>query len=126
MAKGNNEYEAPAINLIGTGTSINGDITSNGDIRIDGILNGNLTTKGKLVVGETGKITGDISCKNADVFGYVEGMLTVSDLLSLKATSTVSGEMNIGRIAIEPGCKFNGICKMTDAPLNGNKTEIKP
>lgn len=126
MAKGNNEYEAPAINLIGTGTLINGDVNSNGDVRIDGILNGNLSTKGKLVIGETGKITGDVSCKNADIFGYVEGIISVADLLSLKTTSTVTGEMNIGRIAIEPGCKFNGVCKMTEVSTsNGNKPENK-
>ena len=86
MAK-NNETENNAINLIGIGTEITGDINSNGDIRIDGTLNGNLITKGKVVIGETGKVKGEISCKNSDVSGTVERKLIVTQLLSLKVTS---------------------------------------
>jgi len=89
MAKPVETTESNKINLIGAGTSIKGEINStNGDIRIDGNLNGNLTTNGKLVVGPTGIIVGDISCKNADVFGKIEGRVSVSELLSLKATLT--------------------------------------
>ncbi len=109
------EFDSSAINLLGAGTTINGDIVSNGDIRINGILNGNLTTKGRLIVGETGKIKGEVTCKNADILGNIEGKISVSDLLSLKATSNISGEIFVGRIAIEPGCKFNGTCKMLDS-----------
>lgn len=129
MAKGSEEFDSSAINLLGAGTTINGDINSNGDIRINGVLTGNLSTKGRVIIGDTGKIKGEISCKNADIMGMVEGTLTVTDLLSLKATATVTGEVTIGRIAIEPGCKFNGNCKMTE---NGNsfnidsKSEKKP
>ena len=129
MAKGNEEFDSTAINLLGAGTTINGDINSNGDIRINGVLTGNLITKGRVIIGETGKIKGEISCKNADILGLVEGSLTVSDLLSLKSTATVIGEITIGRIAIEPGCKFNGNCKMTDIPTftqnNDKKTDAK-
>ena len=120
MAKGNEEFDSTAINLLGAGTTINGDINSNGDIRINGVLTGNLVTKGRVIIGDTGKIKGEISCKNADILGLVEGRLTVTDLLSLKSTATVIGEITIGRIAIEPGCKFNGNCKMTEVPGNYN------
>lgn len=116
MAKTNEEFDSTAINLIGAGTTINGDINSNGDIRLNGILTGNLTTKGRIIIGETGKINGDIVCKNADIMGYVEGKINVSDLLTLKSTASIIGEITIGRIAIEPGCKFNGTCKMTEIP----------
>ena len=102
------------INLLGAGTTITGDINSNGDIRINGVLTGNLSTKGRVIIGESGKIKGDINCKNADILGLIEGSLTVSDLLTLKSTASVTGEVTIGKIAIEPGCKFNGACKMTD------------
>ena len=130
MAKGTEEFDSTAINLLGAGTTITGDINSNGDIRINGILTGNLSTKGRVIIGESGKIKGDINCKNADILGFVEGRLTVTDLLTLKATANVNGEVTIGKIAVEPGCKFNGSCKMTDLG-NGNdprfekKTDVK-
>ncbi len=114
MAKNNEEFDSTAINLLGVGTNINGDINSNGDIRINGILIGNLTTKGRVIIGDTGKIKGEINCKNADILGQIEGKLFVTESLSLKATASITGEITIGRISIEPGCKFNGICKMTD------------
>ena len=67
------EQENNTINLIGVGTDINGDIESSGDIRFDGTLKGNLKTKGKVVIGATGIIKGEVSCKNSDVEGKVEG-----------------------------------------------------
>ncbi len=112
------EFDSSTINLLGAGTTINGDITCNGDIRINGVLNGNLTTKGRLIVGESGKIKGEVTCKNADILGNIEGKISVSDLLSLKATSNILGEIFVGRISIEPVCKFNGTCKK----LDGNAT----
>ena len=128
MAKSNEEFDSTAINLLGAGTTIVGDINSNGDIRINGILTGNLTTKGRVIIGETGKIKGEITCKNADILGLVEGKFVVTDLLSLKSTATVIGEVTIGRIAIEPGCRFNGSCKMTEiaSTYGENKSDKKP
>jgi cytoskeletal protein CcmA (bactofilin family) len=131
MAK-NNETENNAINLIGIGTEITGDINSNGDIRIDGTLNGNLITKGKVVIGETGKVKGEISCKNSDVSGTVEGKLIVSQLLSLKVTARVNGDMQTNKLAIEPGSKFTGNCNMSEEitihepPKQTFKREFKP
>ncbi len=107
------ETENNVINQIGVGTEITGDIATNGDIRIDGILNGNLKTKGKLVIGETGAIKGEISCKNAVVEGSVNGKIAVTELLTLKATSSLNGDINTRRLAIEPGAKFTGHCSMT-------------
>ena len=107
------EIENNAINLIGVGTEIKGDISSNGDIRIDGILQGNLKTKGKVVIGETGTVKGEIKCKNSDVEGNIEGKIHVTELLSLKATSNLAGDIIARKLAIEPGSKFTGNCKMT-------------
>jgi cytoskeletal protein CcmA (bactofilin family) len=128
MAKSNEDFDSTAINLLGVGTTIIGDINSNGDIRINGTLTGNLTTKGRVIIGETGKINGEINCKNADILGLVEGKLFATESLSLKATASIVGEITIGRIAIEPGCKFNGTCKMTDNNSfnNDNKIDKKP
>jgi len=85
-----NETDNTTINLISNGTDITGDIKSNGDIRIDGSLKGNLNTKGKVVIGPTGKINGEIICRNSEVSGIIEGKITVSQLLNLKASSKYS------------------------------------
>jgi cytoskeletal protein CcmA (bactofilin family) len=109
-----NETETPAINLVSNGTDITGDIKSSGDIRIDGSLAGNLNTKGKVVIGTTGKIKGEVVCKNSEVSGTVEGRIIVNQLLILKASSKIFGDIATTRLSIEPGAIFSGNCKMSD------------
>jgi cytoskeletal protein CcmA (bactofilin family) len=123
MAKNNETEITAAINLIGVGTEIKGDISSNGDIRIDGSLNGNLSTTGKLVIGETGKINGEIVCKNSEVLGEIKGKIKVSELLSLKATSKIFGDIATKKLAIEPGSKFTGNCNMGEESVSFSKPE---
>ena len=118
MAKYNGETENGGINLIGLGTDIKGNINSNSDIRIDGSLNGNLNTTGKVVIGESGFVKGEITCKNGDVSGKVEGKINVSELLSLKASSQVYGDMIVNKLSVEPGCVFTGNCKMDSKSIN--------
>ncbi|MFO7369703.1 MAG: polymer-forming cytoskeletal protein [Bacteroidales bacterium] len=107
------ETENNVINQIGVGTEITGDVTTNNDIRFDGALTGNLKTKGKVVIGETGSVKGEIFCKNSVLEGKVEGKINVSELLTLKATSSLTGDIVTRRLAIEPGAKFSGNCNMT-------------
>jgi cytoskeletal protein CcmA (bactofilin family) len=109
-----NEPDSTSINLISVGTEIIGDIKSSGDIRIDGSVKGNLNTKGKVVIGLTGKVSGEINCKNSEISGLVEGKLLVGQLLSLKNTSKVIGDIATSKLSIEPGAKFSGNCKMID------------
>ncbi|MBK8806526.1 MAG: polymer-forming cytoskeletal protein [Bacteroidales bacterium] len=104
--------EPSSTNMITAGTTITGDIICNGDIRIEGNLLGNLTTKGKLVIGATGEIKGEIACQNSDIEGFVEGKIIVGELLSLKATSRMIGDVVTNRLAIEPGAIFTGTCSM--------------
>lgn len=111
MAK-NITMETPTINMIGKGTIIKGDIKSDGDFRIDGTLNGSINSNGKIVVGQTGIIDGEINCQNADISGAVKATIKVRELLSLKASSRVNGEVYTGKLAIEPGAKFTGTCNM--------------
>jgi cytoskeletal protein CcmA (bactofilin family) len=118
MAK-SNEIESTSINLISNGTEIIGDIKSTGDIRIDGFLTGNLNIKGKVVIGPTGKISGEVICKNSEVSGFIEGKITVEQLLSLKASSTILGDIATSKLSIEPGAKFSGNCKMIDDEKRG-------
>jgi len=131
MAKYNNEVETKTINLIGAGTEITGDIVSNGDIRIDGMLVGNLSTKGKVVIGETGRVKGEVNCKNSDVSGEIEGKIVVSELLSLKISARVNGDIQTSKLAIEPGSKFTGNCNMMESGassygIKSESTEKKP
>ena len=118
MAKEIHEINPQVINLIAKGTRITGDIISDGDIRIDGELSGNLDTKGRLVVGASGRLTGDISCKSCEIAGTYKGKLNIAELLSLKASSNVSGDIVTGKLSIEPGAYFAGTCTMSDEPAN--------
>lgn len=104
--------DTASINLIGNGTAIVGDMTSNGDVRIDGTLKGNITINGKLVVGSTGKIEGNVTCQNADISGEIHGKVEISELLSLKASSKLMGDIITGKISIEPNATFTGTCSM--------------
>jgi len=120
------EQENHAINLIGVGTEIKGDVESTGDIRFDGSLVGNIRTKGKVVIGTTGSVKGEITCKNADVEGKIEGKINVQELLSLKASSVLLGDIIAKRLAIEPGARFTGYCNMnTDSTFKDAGQEFK-
>jgi cytoskeletal protein CcmA (bactofilin family) len=124
-----NEPDNTTINLISIGTDITGDVKSNGDIRIDGSLSGNLNTKGKVVVGATGKVKGEVICKNSEVAGIIEGKITVGQLLNLKASSKIYGDIVTSKLSIEPGAVFSGNCKMSDTDNNagsGTNKEKEP
>jgi len=108
-------------NTIVTGTTIKGDVTASGDFRIDGTLIGSITCKGKIVVGETGTIEGEIDCQNADLSGTIKAKVKVEQLLSLKASAKLNGEVTTNKISIEPGAKFSGSCNM-DGGMNKPQT----
>jgi len=108
----NSEGDASAINIIRSGTEINGDINCKGDIRIEGKLVGNLKTEGKVVVGESGVIEGTVECANATISGGMKVNITVNELLTLKATANLVGEIVTNKLQIEPGANFSGSCKM--------------
>lgn len=120
-----NETENNTINLVSNGTDITGDIKSTGDIRIDGSLTGNLNTKGKVVIGQTGRVNGEIDCKNSEISGTVEGSVIVSQLLNLKASSKIFGDIVTSKLSIEPGALFSGTCKMSENDNNGGVSAIK-
>jgi len=132
--KNNESNDHASINLIGAGTHIKGEIKSTGDIRIDGTLEGPVTSKGKIIVGNTGSVQGEINCKNADFFGKVDAKVKVEELLSLKSTAKLKGEITTDKLAIEPGAIFSGTCNMDNSKINKesaysaplkNKTETK-
>ena len=113
--------ESPARNLIGKGTVIKGDVDSSGDIRVDGHLIGSLKSNGKIVIGQTGMVEGDITCKQADISGVVKGVLKCEELTSLKSTSRVEIDLITKQLYIEVGAIFTGKCQMTQSTVQQTK-----
>ncbi len=112
MARNNNQPTEGVINRIVEDTHITGELKSSSNIRIDGSLSGNLMTTGKLVLGASGIIEGDVTCEHAEIEGRIKGKISVRQLLSLKASSKVEGEIFTDKISIEPGAVFTGTCNM--------------
>jgi cytoskeletal protein CcmA (bactofilin family) len=99
-------------NRIVEGTAIKGNILSSADFRLDGQLLGDFQSKGKLVVGPTGSVMGNIICENCDIEGKFEGKIQVLETLTLKEGAFVKGEVICGKLSIEPGATFNASCDM--------------
>ena len=99
-------------NVIGKGTVLEGNIETFGNIRIEGKVIGNVKSKSKIALGTGSHIDGNITAQNADIEGEVKGRIEISDLLVLKATAVVHGDIATGKLVVEPGAVFNGSCKM--------------
>lgn len=115
-----------SINLIGTGTTIEGDIKSSGDIRVDGTVYGSVQSKAKVVLGATGLVEGDINSQNADISGTIKGKTVCSELLFLKATARVTGDIITGKLVVEVGATFTGSCNMGPVIKDMKYGENKP
>ena len=100
------------INSIMEGTSIEGEIKSDSNLRVDGRVKGTIHVKGRLIVGQSGSIEGEVVCQSSDIEGTVVGRINCQDLLSLKATAKLQGDINTKKLAIEPGAVFTGNCSM--------------
>ncbi|MBS1570214.1 MAG: polymer-forming cytoskeletal protein [Bacteroidetes bacterium] len=100
------------INSIMEGTTIEGELRSDSNVRIDGRVKGTINVRGRLIVGATGHVEGDVTCQSSDIEGTVNGKIACQDLLSLKATARLSGDINTKKLAIEPGAVFTGNCNM--------------
>lgn len=107
-------------NKIAQGTKIIGDIEATGAFRIEGTVEGTVTTPGKVVVGKSGFISGTLKCENADFEGKFSGKLDISDTLTLRSSSHIEGEVLVGKLAVEPGATFNASCSM-----KGNVKSLK-
>jgi cytoskeletal protein CcmA (bactofilin family) len=111
--------------LIGTGTTITGDIASNGDIRIDGVLKGNIRGTAKILIGQDGVVEGDIEGQQADIMGRVEGKIVVRELLYLRSNAVIKGDIRAGKLQIEPTVVFNGQCQMGEASVVDMAKDVK-
>ncbi|SRX52654.1 polymer-forming cytoskeletal protein [Aequorivita sp. CIP111184] len=118
-----------AQNRINEGTKLKGDVSSTGFFRIDGIVEGNVKTPSKVVLGKTGVIIGTLTCENADIEGKFEGTLQVSGTLSLRSTAVIEGDVTVGKLAVEPGATMNASCVMQDgktkSAVTTNQTPIE-
>ena len=103
------------INVLSEGTTLEGELRSKGDLRIDGEVKGNVTTEGRSIVGVTGLITGTIKAKDCDISGKAIGDVNISDLLLIKGTGKVDGDINTSKLVLENGGEFNGTCSMGNA-----------
>ena len=122
-SKSKSSYDATTTNastMIGAGTTITGDLESNGDIRIDGTLIGNLRGKAKIIIGADGAVQGNIEGLQADIMGHVTGTIKVQELLYLHGKAEVEGDIYAGKLQIEPTAVFNGKCHM-----GANVVELK-
>jgi len=106
------EAQVQSPNKIGPGTKIIGNIEATESLRIEGIIEGNIVSKGKVVVGTQGKVKGEVNCLNAEIERVLDGKIMVKELLSLKATSKLLGDIETNKLTIEPGAIFTGKCQM--------------
>lgn len=111
-SNGSNSSNGSSTSLIMNGTTIKGDISSSSDLKIDGMLTGNITSSAKVIVGPGGFIEGDITGQQADISGRVTGTIRVTDLLQLKGNCVVNGNIYAGKLQVEPSANFNGSCHM--------------
>lgn len=127
MKKSKNQEHISIQNIIAKGTKIVGDFFSEGDLRVDGIIEGNIQTPGKVVVGKDGEISGKLSCSNAYFEGKLTGTLELSGTLTLKSTAHIEGEVITEKLAVEPGATFNVTCEMKSSvkDINGKSKQQK-
>lgn len=115
-------------NSIVQGTEIQGTIKAGSDIRIDGVLHGNLDCKGKVIIGPTGIVDGDIQCENAVIEGAFSGLIIVTELLHVRETAKIEGDVHTKKLIVQSGSTFNVSCKMGSQkmkPAAGLKTDAK-
>lgn len=110
-------------NRIVEGTTIEGNIQTSADLRLDGVINGNLQVDGRVVVGPTGRVKGDVTCTHADVEGSIEGVVRVSHTLIIKSTAYLDGEVIVGKLSVEPGAVFKASCAMLGVNKDGEEKE---
>jgi cytoskeletal protein CcmA (bactofilin family) len=121
-------FNPNTLNIINSGTQILGDVNSDGDMRVDGTIKGYLTSKARLVLGPTAVIEGDVKAANIEISGEVNGNIYATELLTVKATAKISGDIVSNKLIIEAGAVFNGTSKMNkpkEASLTNNNNGAK-
>ncbi|MEN9918856.1 MAG: hypothetical protein RL662_1292 [Bacteroidota bacterium] len=99
-------------NVLSSGTVLTGNLVTQDDIRIDGVIEGNIISQGKIIIGHNGHVSGDVECLNLDLLGKITGNVTCQDTITLRSTANLVGDMMTQIIEIEPGARFTGSCRM--------------
>lgn len=115
-----------ALNSLVIGTVVEGTVQAESDIRIDGYLKGTLVCKGKVIIGPKGSIEGEIKAQNAMIEGRFKGTVHIEDLLQVKETAIVEGEINTDKLAVSPGAKFNVTSRMQAAHKSSPAANVNP
>ncbi len=115
-----NNQGGPQYNSLTKGSKIIGTIITNDDIRIDGAIEGDIQSKGKVIIGQQGSIKGNIDCQNAEILGKTEGKINCKDLLTLRQTANIQGDITTQTLIVEAKAVFNGSCKMTSVPTGSS------
>lgn len=116
-----------ALNALAKGTVVEGSIRCDNDLRIDGTIKGKLICQAKVIIGPTGAVEGEIQCQNAVIEGRFKGNLQVSELLNVRETAEVDGEIITNKLLVQSGARFNVSCKMETGAANGvsKNTDVK-
>jgi cytoskeletal protein CcmA (bactofilin family) len=116
MAKNSNEIPSAlaAETIVGHSVRIEGDLVSEGDIKVDGVVSGKVRTSQNLFVGPTAKIEADVEAGSATVAGVIEGNIKVKGLIVILQTGHVVGDIDCRQLAVEEGAYFAGNCKMAE------------
>ena len=113
--KGTVSFDSPdKLNVIVEGSKVIGDMITESNLRIDGVVEGNVTAASKVVIGQTGRIKGNLTCGSADIEGNIEGVLKVEGLLSLRTSAVINGEITTAKLQVEEGANFSGNCVMSN------------
>ncbi len=104
--------EVSSSNIIGKGTTLTGDLETSGNLRIEGKLKGNIKSKSKIAFGQSSEVDGNVLAQNADIAGHVSGTVEISEVLVLKASAVIDGDIVTNKLLVESGAVFNGSCKM--------------
>ncbi|MBK7232509.1 MAG: polymer-forming cytoskeletal protein [Saprospiraceae bacterium] len=114
-----------ALNSLVAGTLVEGTVQADSDIRVDGTLRGTLVCKGKVIIGPKGQIEGEIKAQNAVIEGMFKGTIQIEDLLHVKETAHVEGEINTDKLSVNPGAKFNVVSKMS-SQISSRQVPLHP
>ncbi len=118
-----NTSDPNALNILVKGTVVEGTVSSESDIRVDGIIKGNLSCKARVIIGTTGFVDGEITCESAVIEGKFYGKIKVIDTLSVKETAEVVGDVRTDKLLVQPGAIFNVTCNMKNTPENASKSQ---
>ena len=113
------------LNVIVDGSKVIGDMITESNLRVDGVVDGNISSASKVVVGDTGMINGNLTCSDADVEGTIKGVLKVEGLLILRSNAKIEGEITTSKLQVEEGAQFSGNCKMSNFSTPAAKTVEK-